>query len=122
MEDKNLIIDNNTLEKLIKQSIENRLDEIDFTSEFKNVIREKLEKKAEEYVDKRIKEEIEKVMKESVHTNDGWGRRRDYDTFEDLFKQTFSEKMSKNWEITRTIEKTVEERINNLLKNKTKEV
>ncbi len=122
MEDKDFIIDNDVLEKLIKECIGNKLDEIDFTYEFKNVIREKLEKKAEEYIDKKIKEEIERVMEEPVHTDDGWGNKRDYETFEDLFKQTFSERMSRDWEIRRIIERTVEEKTDSLLKNKTKAV
>lgn len=122
MADKDFIVDNDTLEKLIKESIESKLDEIDFTYEFDNVIRKKLEEKAEEYVDKRLKDEIEKVMKEPVHTNDGWGHRSDYESFEDLFKQTFCERMSKDWDIRRTIEKTVEEKTDLLLKKKTKAV
>ena len=122
MEKENFIVDNDTLEKLIKESIESKLDEIDFTYEFHNVIRQKLEEKAEEYVNKRLKEEIEKVMKEPVHTNDGWGHRSDYESFEDLFKQTFSERMNRDWDIRRTIERTVEEKTDQLLKNKTKAV
>lgn len=110
------------IEKMMREACESYIQDYDFRYLVKEVVKEKMEKRVESYVNERIDEEIKKVLDEPVHIDNGWGDRRDYDSFEDLFKQTFNKKLSNDWKMNETIKRTIEDRVDELVKKKSKEL
>lgn len=115
-------IDKDLIEKIVRENIENQLEDFDFTYLFRDELRPLLQNKANKIIDEKLKEEIENVLNKEIDTDNGWGKRKHWDSFEDMFKSKFNEKMNSDWDMKRTIEKTVENRIDELLKKKTKEI
>lgn len=115
-------IDKELIEKIVRENIENKLEDYDFSYLFRDVIRGKLTQKADNIIDDMLKEEIQNVLNNEINTDDGWGRREHWDNFEALFKTKFNEKMNKDWEMRQIIETTIKNRLNELFKSKTKEI
>lgn len=115
-------MEKDVIEKMMREACESYIQDYDFRYLVKEVVREKIEGRVKTYVDERIDEEIKKVLDEPVHIDNGWGDRKDYDSFEDLFKQTFNKKLEDNWKMTSTIKQTIENRVDELVKKKTKEL
>ena len=109
-------------EKMMREACESYLEGFDFSYLVREVVRDKMDGRVETYVKERIDEEIKKVLDEPIHIDNGWGDRKDYDSFEDLFKQTFKERLNRDWEMKSTIKRTIEDRVDNLVKKKTKEL
>ena len=119
-------MNNELLENIIRESVENYIDEYTVDRLAKKVILDKIEEKlglfTNDYIQKKIDESIDGVLKGEINTDDGWGKKEHYDSFEDMFKQRFNKHLNDTWEIKRVIKDTVEERLNDLFKKKAKEV
>ena len=119
-------MNNKLLENIIRESVENYIDEYTVDRLAKKVILDKIEEKlglfTNDYIQKKIDESIDGVLKGEINTDDGWGKKEHYDSFEDMFKQRFNKHLNDTWEIKRVIKDTVEERLNDLFKKKAKEV
>ena len=115
-------MDKDFFEKMVRESIDNYVENCTFEYQFRDVIREKLSSKADKLITEKLESEIQNVLNGEINTDDGWGKRKHWDSFEDLFKDKFKEKMDKDWDMRRTIEKTIEERIDQLFKARTKEI
>ena len=110
--------------------IEQQVQEIDIAAMVRREIREQIGSQFQrEYksairngIDQIIRDEIEVCMREPINTNDGWGNRATYSSFEDLFKKEFREKLGKTYEVNRTIEKQVKEYVATLFNNEYKQV
>ena len=61
-----------------------------------------------------IKKEIEIALSQSLETDDGWGKREKYDSFEDMFRKVFAEKLAASYEVKKTIKKMVEDKVGKL--------
>ena len=108
----------------IEDIVKEKLNEIDLNDivadEVRQIISEPLRRKIAEYTAERIKAlidvEIEIAINKPVKTDDGWGKRKEYANFEELYKQIFAEKINGAYEIKRTIENTVKARVDELFK------
>lgn len=109
-------------EKMMEKACQDYIEDYDFSYLVRDIISSKMTDKVDKYIEERINEEINKVLETPVHTNDGWGHKEDYNSFEELFIKKFAEKMDGDWEMQSTIRRTVEDRISELMKKKTKEV
>lgn len=119
-------MNNEMIENIIRESVNEYIDEYSVERALKEVIKDKIQNKLEtftnEYIKGKIDEAIDLVLKGEIKTDDGWGKKEHYDSFEDMFKVKFNEKLNNTWEIKRIIENTVKERLDNLFKEKTKEI
>lgn len=112
----------------ISKYIDSQLRQIDISEIVKNEVRSQissdikreLKKAVEKKVDSIIDTEIEIALEEPVTTDDGWGSRKSYPHFSDLFKKVFKEKMASQWDIKRSIEKMVKEKVDEIYKNEHK--
>lgn len=62
-----------------------------------------------------ITEEIKKCLEDKITTDDGWGKRETYDSFQALFSKTFKRKMDESYEVKKEIEKQVSARVQSLI-------
>ena len=114
------------IEKIIRENIESRLADFDYSVVISDFVRKIARDKIESIVNIKINEiidnEIKNVLAGEIDTDNGWGDRKHYNSFEDLFKLTFNEKLNSTWEIKRVIEKTIQDNVDKLIKNKAKEL
>lgn len=119
-------IDKELIEKILRENIENQLKDYDFNYQIREIIRdifiEKIELNVNKIIDKKLEVEIQNVLKGEIDTNDGWGRKKHWDSFETMFKSKFNEKMNEDWGMKTLIRTTIEERLDRLFKEKTKDV
>lgn len=108
----------------IEKLVQERIEDMDMTGLARDEIRDhirrntvvQIQKIIEEEVRAIIKEEIAKVMAGEVKTDDGWGKKETYPSFEDLFKQVFQKKMNDSWDAKREIERQVAAKVDALVK------
>lgn len=63
-----------------------------------------------------IAEEVRKTLDGEIRTDDGWGHKNSYPSFEVLFKNAFKEAMDKKYEVKKEIEHQVKMRVDSLIK------
>jgi hypothetical protein len=85
-------------------------------------IRQKISEVIRTKINSIVDEEIELALSKGITTDDGWGKRVQYKSFEELFKQEFRAKFDNTWEVKNTIEKVVKEKVNTLFTASFKEV
>lgn len=66
---------------------------------------------------KLVGSEVAKCLAGPVSTNDGWGEKKHYDSFEDLFRSTLRSALNSKHDVHREIKKLVEARVSALIKN-----
>jgi len=108
------------IKDLIKEAIEN----IDVSSLVRIEIRELITQQVQKLIDQKASSliigEIQNVLNGKVKTDDGWGKKFEYDSFADLFKKKLLEKMNDSWDIKRNIESIIKSRVDDLFKNEYK--
>lgn len=115
---------------LLKDSVEEYLERVNFDKIAKEVVGELLqdkirryfESKGNEVINAMIVNEIKETLNKPVHIDNGWGDKKDYNSFEDMFKQMFAKQLNSNWQMTSLIEKTIKNEIDNLVKARSKEL
>lgn len=115
-----------TIEELVKEQVQ----EMDMSEIVRQEIRRIIERDVAPEIKRSItmnvseyvKSEIERILQEGVKTDDGWGSKTTYSTFEELFKQTFKKAISSNYEIQRIIENSVKTKMDEFLKTKSKDI
>lgn len=112
----------------INEYIKEQLESIDVQQivreEIRSVLKEeatynlsnKIRSLADAEISEIIKVEINKAFQGAVNTDDGWGDKKHFDTFEDLFKSKFQTKLNSDWEVKRTIERTIENKVSEYIK------
>lgn len=119
-------IEKELLEKIVRENIENQLKDYDFSNQigeiFRDILRDKLELKVNKFINEKLKVEIQNILNGEIDTDDGWGKREHWDSFEAMFKSKFYEKLNNTWRMKEVIGKIVEERLDKLFKEKTKEM
>ena len=78
----------------------------DIQRELTKVVRTELEKL--------IETEIDIALNSPINTNDGWGKKEQYDSFEDLFKGEFKSRLDGTYEMKKTIRGAVEAKVTKL--------
>ena len=114
----------------IEKYINSQLEAIDIreivVSEVHQAVSEDIRRKISEVIRTKINsivdDEIELVLSEGITTDDGWGKRVQYASFEELFKKEFREKMDGSWEVRKIIDKAVRDKVSTLFNASFKEV
>lgn len=101
-------LDNIDLSEMVEKEIRNQIH-----GDVARTIRDCIKNK----VDDLIKVEFDIIMRQGIETDDGWGKKESFDSFEDLFKKEFKNKLNESWEMKRTIEKIVKSKLDSLFKN-----
>ena len=109
----------------IEKLIQDQISDIDYTYLVRDEIRRSLTADIKREINNVIKNKIEEiigleidiVMSGEVSTDDGWGKKAQFKSFEDLFKTTFSAKLNSSWDVKRMLEQKVKERVAALYEN-----
>lgn len=112
----------------LEDYIKEQLNEIDVAeivrqevkNEINSTIKRELKKWTEEKVNGLIETEIEIALDKKVHTDDGWGNKKTYDSFEHLFKTVFQEKLNSSYEIKNLISRHVKDSVDKLYQKEAK--
>ena len=110
----------------IEKLIEKQIAGIDYEYLVRDEIRRSLtgdiKREIHSVIKNRVEElinlEIDIVLSGKVFTDDGWGKKGQYDSFETLFKSVFHEKLNSSWDMKRLLENKVKERVSALFENK----
>lgn len=74
-------------------------------------IKQYIKEKCNNLVDKNI----EVILSEGIETDDGWGEKKKFLSFNDLFKQELKKRMKDSYEFNRVVERKVSEKITALM-------
>lgn len=88
------------------------------SNDVRNAIRDSVRKE----VDEIIHEEIKTVLKKPIQTDDGWGKKVSYPSFEELFKAEFAIRMENNWDMKKAIDSAVKERVSLIMNQNMEEI
>jgi len=114
------------LEQYIKNQLENCEIENIVSSEVKNQVREEIQrslgKLVRNHVDVIIKSEIDIVMSGRVKTDDGWGKKAEFESFKDLFKSIFAKRLSDQWDMKKMVSKAIDDKVCRLMHKEYKAV
>jgi dihydroneopterin aldolase len=115
-----------TIEDLIKGQIE-QLDIKELVqSEIRRLVsddvKREISKATKEEVQRIIKVEVEIQMSKGIKTDDGWGKKENFNSFEDMFKKHFSELLNSKYEIQRVVKDHITTETKKLVESKTKEI
>lgn len=113
----------------IEQYIEDQLQNVDIKSIVVNEVKNQVGKEifaaikrlTEQEITTIIKKEIEIALTQPVSTDDGWGKKEKFDSFDTMFRKVFAEKLNNSYEIKGTIKKMVEEKVSKLYEQNKKE-
>ena len=106
----------------IEKYINSQLEAIDIrdlvVAEVHQAVSEDIRRKISEVIRTKINsivdDEIELALSKGITTDDGWGKRVEYKSFEELFKEEFKKRLDGNWEMKNTIQKAVSERVTSM--------
>jgi hypothetical protein len=115
-----------TLEEIVAQKIE----EIDVNEMVSAIIKNLISDNVKREIDRQVKEKVSNLitvefdiqMKKPIVTNDGWGKKETYASFEELFKKHFRASMDSTWEVQKTIERLVKERVDTMVREYSKQI
>ena len=114
----------------IDKYLKEQLEQVEITNlviaEIKNLIstdiRKQITKAVRDQIDILIKDEIDIYLSGPVDTDDGWGKKVYYESFEMLFKKEFNERIKATYDVKRIIEKRVSEQVKSLFTDRYEEV
>lgn len=112
------------IESLVETQVKRELEDLDLKSivesEVRSVISKGIGKEIVSNVaavaNQMIAEEVRKALDGEVSTDDGWGHRKTYSSFEELFRETFKAQMNSTYDVKREIERLVKERVEALIR------
>ena len=112
------------IESLVEAQVKRELENMDLREIVENEVRrvvsngigKEIVSKVSLLADQMIAEECRKELDGEVETDDGWGHRKTYSSFEELFRETFKNRMNSSYDVKREIEKLVKERVESLIK------
>ncbi|MGE5052034.1 MAG: hypothetical protein ACM3KI_11070 [Bacillota bacterium] len=115
-----------TIEDLIKDQIE----QLDIKQLVQNEIRKLISDDVKREITKSTKDEVQRiircevdiVMSKGVKTDDGWGRKEEFKSFEEMFKTYFSKQLNEKYEIQRIVKDHITQETKKLVENKTTEI
>lgn len=115
---------------LIEQQVQRELEDMDLRGIIEDQLRKTVASEAgkqmvgaiKQTAEELIREEITNTLNGKVETNDGWGKKESYPSFEDMFRKTFKAKMDSTYEVKKEIEKLVKARVDLLMKQESDSV
>ena len=116
------------LKQLLEEKIEDYLNEasierviseiIDERVRKNDVLRKTIDNVAEELVIKRI----EGLMEKPVTIDNGWGKRKTYESLDDLIKEEIQIKISGDYDIKNRVQRIINDRVNEFIKQYSSEL
>jgi paraquat-inducible protein B len=115
-----------TVEDLIKEQIE-QLDIKELVQQeirrlISDDVKREITKTTKEEIQRIIKTEVEICMSKGVQTDDGWGKKETYSSFEELFKKHFKSALDSTYEVKKTVERHVKDECEKLVKANTQQI
>jgi hypothetical protein len=118
------------MEVNIESLLREKLEEMDLNHMVRNEINSLISESVKEEIKKvvqreclrMVEAEIVKYMEGEVRTDNGWGKKETYKTFNDLFKKVLAEKLEGQWDAQRIIANAVKERVDAIMVKQYKEV
>lgn len=112
------------IETLVKQQVTHEFESLDLRGLVEDVVRAEIQQSVamsivqdtRDLAQSMIREEIRRFLDGNVETDDGWGKKASYDSFEDLFRATFKKSMSDQFKVKREIDQQVKARVDSLVK------
>jgi hypothetical protein len=113
----------------IEEMVKREIEEMDIPSIVKSIVnklisddvRKEINKIVQESCKRMVNAEIMKQLDGEVETDNGWGDRKKFNSFEDMFRAEFKKRLDGQYEIKRVIESAVKEKVSDLFKEKQKE-
>jgi hypothetical protein len=109
--------------------VQQMLDGVDIEALVRSEVRKLIDRNVQEaikstvlrFTNEMVEKEINIVLKaEPIKTDDGWGKREEYENFEELFKKHFRDKLNNDWEMKKTIDGYVKQHIEKLYESQYK--
>jgi hypothetical protein len=112
----------------LSETIEDAIEQIDVEGIVKEYVRERVAVVVSESIKKEIQNttqllieriiisEAETILTGEIKTDDGWGHKREWPSFRDMFKQRFAEKLNGSFEIKKIIESSVQKKMDVLFR------
>ena len=115
-----------TLEEIVAQKIE----ELDVEEMVSIIIKNLISDNVRREIDRQVKEKVSSLitvefdiqLKKPVTTDDGWGKRESYTSFEELFKKHFRAAMENTWEVKNKLDRIVKDRVDDMVKAYSSEI
>ena len=115
-----------TIEDFIKEQIE----QLEIKGLVQNEIRRLISDDVKREIMKVTKEEIQRIvrteieiqMSKGVKTDDGWGKKENFSSFEEMFKKHFAEALNNRYEMQNVIRDHITKETKKLVEQKTKEI
>lgn len=112
------------IETLVEAQVKRELEELGLKFIVENEVRSTISKGIGKEIvsnvaavaNQMIAEEVRKALDGEVATDDGWGHRKTYSSFEELFRETFKAKMNSTYDVKKEIEQLVKERVDSLVR------
>lgn len=112
------------IKKIVEQQVEKEVQDFNFKeiiqAEVRNIIKNGVGKEIIESVSlvakHMIAEEVRIALDGEVTTDDGWGKKVTYPSFEGLFRAKFRKEMEEKYEVKKEIERQVAQRVASLIK------
>lgn len=108
-----------TVERLVRERIDQMDIEYYVRESVRALVSDQVKAAIKPILDQELKiiiqNEIEIIFTTEVTTDDGWGNRVTYSTFEALFKAEFQKKLNDTYQVKRTIEGLVKDRVTALI-------
>ena len=110
------LVSEEELKEIVIEKVEEAIEEI-ITYEFNRTIKNKIETITEDKTNEILDKEIDKILKGEIIIIDGWGNKKRYDSFEDMFKKEVIEQLE-SYHFKKTVETLIKSKIENIFKNK----
>ena len=111
-------LDEKLIEDLLRENIERQLEDYYFGDIIKDIVKEKITKEVDKKIEQIFEKEVEIMFNEPFETNDGWGCKKHYDNFEQLFKQELNKKLESRQELNRLIVQELNRKFDKLIEEK----
>lgn len=110
----------------IDQLIKERIEELDIERLARDVLRDMISRELfteirqvlRNKADELVEQEIADFLGRPVETNNGWGDRAQYESFEEMFRHVLHKHVGDSYSVKRKAEKYVQEVVSELMKGK----
>ena len=111
------------MESVVEKYVEKSLQEMDIESIITEKVRQMISEGSGKIIVARVSDaanemmdkEIRRMIDSGVHTDNGWGDRKTYESFEDLFRDKFKSAITDNYKTQGKIARLVKERVDSLM-------
>lgn len=79
-------------------------------------VRKQISVVVSEQAESLVAAQLSALLDGEVTTDDGWGKRKHYESFDALFKETLHNNLNNSYEVKKTIDKQVSSRVDALIK------